>query len=151
MAHRDSTASEISLQLVDPAPVPDSRHSSVAVPSNQPPPPPASSGWASALGLTGSGHSSVYYCSWCSVIAHMPRLICNSNPSPKILILRFHRLCLHPLHQHISHSTCNPLSPNIRTIPPPHTTNLPVLPSRATSRYPPNCNTCPRWTCSPNP
>lgn len=64
MAHRDSIASEASLQLVDPAPVPDSRHSSIAVPpsgqtASQPTPP----GWASRLGLTDGGHSSVYYCS----------------------------------------------------------------------------------------
>lgn len=66
MAHRDSTASEISLQVVDPAPVPDSRHSSIAIPpSGQAGPSSLPSGWASALGLTGSGHSSVYYCLCC--------------------------------------------------------------------------------------
>jgi hypothetical protein len=63
MAHRDSTASEASLQLVDPAPVPDSRHSSIALPpSGQPASQPTPPGWASRLGLTGGGHSSVYYC-----------------------------------------------------------------------------------------
>lgn len=48
-----------SLQYVDPTPLPESRHGSISVPASNAS--PSSSIFGSVLGLSGSGHSPVYY------------------------------------------------------------------------------------------
>src|SRR5438128_1296916 len=50
-----------SLQMVDPLPLPDSRPGSISMPRPDPPAPPSKASTFSSLGLSGSGHSSVWY------------------------------------------------------------------------------------------
>ena len=56
-----STDTFISLQNIDPVPMPDSRPGSISIPRAEAPPPPSrSSTFASSLGLSGN-HGSVWY------------------------------------------------------------------------------------------
>lgn len=55
----------VSLEYLDPSPVPDSRPGSISIPAPDPNPPPKLSRaatFASSLGLSGNGHSSFWYC-----------------------------------------------------------------------------------------
>jgi hypothetical protein len=149
----DASASQdtlISLQMVDPAPLPDDesrRNSLYTNVSDIPKPPSKTSSFGSSLGLSGSGHSSVWYRTLPCPIP-ISQLTNPSNTPPTLLLLRLRDLRHFPHHKHINNTTHNPLRPNLGYIPPSHATLLPIFPLRTTPHYPPNHNTHTCWSRS---
>jgi hypothetical protein len=149
MDRRESTASQetfISLQQLDPSPIESPEYElNKQLPDLPAASPPARS---STLGLSGSGHSSVYY----RTLSTLWQKCSNpfSNPSAKILLLCLHSLRRNPHHQHFHYPPHHSLCSRLGTLSTPYKALLSILSLRASSYNPPNCNPYPLRPCSTN-
>lgn len=145
MDRRESTASQetfISLQQIDPSPIESPEYDVDKqlpdLPTPQPPP------RSSTLGLSGSGHSSVYYCTFVRTCIEK-RSDNDSNTPTKILNLRVRGIHHSPPHKHIVDPPPHTLRPSLRTLPPPHTPILSIVPLRTLPHNASNRNSHPLW------
>src|SRR5947209_3368662 len=102
MDRRASTASQdtfISLQQLDPSPI-DTPPELEKQLEDYPPSPPSAPKISATLGLSGSGHSSVYYCNY-PFMNYLNLTNQPSNASAKVLLLRVYDIRLLPHHQYI--------------------------------------------------
>lgn len=115
-ASQETLASFISLQQLEPSPIESPLDLEKQLP-DLPTPGPISR--SSTLGLSGSGHGSVYYR---NAIPFPQDFYCanegrNSNPPPTLLLLCLFYFRSVPYNKHLSYSTSHTLRPRIRILP----------------------------------